>query len=217
MKKIKKIMLFSVLCFIGIMLVLQFGIKEDIKPVSVSQGSNTAEKNTSEKVPVTEKAEPVTVTVNEKKPEEKKEEVVVSTSEKGGFWDSKSFMKTLWKEVEFESKYEYENLRITCVRLGGTRHDGKCIDPIYFFNEDPTTKEDAFNQLKDHLPKDAVIEKEFQKDEKRYVYNMKSNLLKENHSGFPIPPKYQGEFHLILIKGPDDSYMGAQAKVGYYK
>lgn len=215
MKKIKKIMYFSVLFFIGIMLVLQFGIKENIKPVSVSQSSNSEEKNTNEKAPVTEKAEPVTVI--EKEPEEKKEEVVVSTSEKGGFWDSKSFMKTLWKEVEFESKYEYGNLRITCVRMGGTRHDGKCIDPTYFFNEDPTTAEDALEQLKEHLPKDAVIQNETQKDEKRFVYNMKSDLLKENHSGYPIPPDFQGEFHVIIIKGPNDTYIGAQAKVGYYK
>ncbi|MFT4413798.1 hypothetical protein ACLM5H_08065 [Fredinandcohnia humi] len=220
MRKVKKVIFYTVLSYIAIMLALEFGIDESAQPASVThipKENHVKEERSNEEKAAEEGKSQDAVEVKEEKP---KEEVIIATSAKGGFMDSTSYIKTMMEEVDKnlgELKYQLGNIRIVCTRYGGGAGEGKCMDPTYYFEEDPGTVEEAFNQLKNHIPTDTVVENDFQETERRYVYNVRSSLLKEKHSGFPISQDYEGEFHIVILKLPNQKINAAQVRIGFYK
>lgn len=212
MKKIKHIFFSSIIFYIVIMLFFQFGIKEDLQVIPVTRV--TTEKEPGKKVNKVAKVEEKKEAEQEQEREEKVEEIV-STTVKGGFMDSIAYIKTLMEEKERRlstSILELGNIRLVCENT----HTGRCRDALYYFQEDPSTPAEAFVFLKDHLPTDVILQEEFSLDDDRYIYNLKSALFKEKHKKFTFNPEYEGEFHLIFAKNPENKIFVVKAQLNYY-
>ncbi|THE13446.1 hypothetical protein E1I69_07475 [Bacillus timonensis] len=192
MKKIVRFLSYLVLCIAVVMIFFYFG-KDD------------SPKQDDEVWHVTDPTEAGVDQLPEAEVEaDKLPEDEVSTSLKGGIMDSYSFIEKQMELVETSSvsrEYVLDDIKVNC--LGD---NGICVKSTYYFQgeENPTTPEEAFQLLKDHLPKDSVVQEEFKLDEKRYVYNVTSDLLKENFSGLGgfYDVGVQGKFHLIFTFHP---------------
>ncbi|MEH7383835.1 ABC transporter permease subunit [Bacillus sp. JJ1521] len=106
----------------------------------------------------------------------KLEAKTISTSAKGGFYDQLNYLE-LHMEKKSDRDYETNTLVLKCRTIGA----GRCELPIFTFKEPVATVEEAYQLLVDHLPTDAVIQKEFQDNESEYVFNITSSILEHSY------------------------------------
>ncbi|THE13747.1 ABC transporter permease subunit [Bacillus timonensis] len=101
----------------------------------------------------------------------------VATTAKGGFYDKLHYID-FHMEKKSDRDYETDNLVLKCRTIGA----GRCELPVFTFKEPVATVEEAYRLLADHLPTDAVIEKEFQDNESKYIYSLQSSLLEQSYT-----------------------------------
>lgn len=99
----------------------------------------------------------------------------VATTVKGGFYDKLEHLE-LHMEKKSDRDYETDTLILKCRTIGA----GRCEKPMITLKNPVATVEEAYQLLADHLPSDAVIENEYQ-DNDRYIYNLQSTLLDQSY------------------------------------
>ncbi|MEH7234649.1 ABC transporter permease subunit [Bacillus sp. JJ1562] len=106
----------------------------------------------------------------------KLEAKTIATTAKGGFYDKLNYLAH-HMEKQSDRDYEADALVLKCRTIGA----GRCELPIITFKEPVATVEEAYQLLMDHLPTDAVIQKEFQDNESEYVFNITSSILEKSY------------------------------------
>ncbi|WP_099360857.1 ABC transporter permease subunit [Fredinandcohnia onubensis] len=99
----------------------------------------------------------------------------VATTAKGGFYDKLEHLE-LHMEKTSDRDYETDTLMLKCRTIGA----GRCEKPMITLKKPVATVEEAYQLLANHLPSDAVIENEYQ-DNDRYIYNLQSTLLDQSY------------------------------------
>lgn len=140
--------------------------------------------------------------------------MIKSTTEKGGFLDSLTFLEENANEVieeNYVKKFIIGNIRVYCNEYS----ENRCRDVIYYFNNDAQSVEDAYQELKFHIPMDAVKINERKVDNEEYVITFSSELFKEHYKVFsPNWKEYEGSFHLKFKISPYDEVFAATIHLG---
>ncbi|QOR67469.1 hypothetical protein IM538_04830 [Cytobacillus suaedae] len=213
MKKLLTIIVGYVSFMVLAFLVMAFGINnpDEVLPVvsEVSQEEN--EKHNEQQNEQNEKTE------DPPKPELGKVSLlhidrpdIGPTTVKGGLGDEYQYINEQAKKEGyiFSGKtLETSTFNMKCEKRRGYLHldlfaKGTmkyCTRVVVYFKEDPSTVQEAFTILKDHLPTNAVLFEEYEKDEATYLYKLKQDTLGEKYYRFyEYYMEEKGTFYIIF-------------------
>ncbi|MEI2400795.1 hypothetical protein V8V88_36655, partial [Paenibacillus phytohabitans] len=139
----------------------------------------------------------------------KLEATTIATTAKGGYYDKLEFLESQM-EKKTDRDYETDTLTLKCRTIG----TGRCEKPIITFKEPVPTVEEAYQLILDHLPTDATVKNESQKNESEYIYNVTSSMLKNSYHWIHTDPML-GELAVIMHMTPEKTVEQIEIDTGY--